>query len=135
LCQTLKLLLLFAGKSVYESLVIVEYVDEAWPGDVHGPTLHFLPKRDLHLRAVARTWTYFVEVRSCVSLDFTEVYRSVQLGGGVHVRTLKPLRESLTAYRKSHTAYLLLSNNTSFFNEVDCGSGFRGVRSEKRALM
>ncbi|GAQ80202.1 hypothetical protein KFL_000480430 [Klebsormidium nitens] len=49
------------GKSVYESLVVVEYVDEAWPGDVHGPTLHFLPKRDVHLRALARIWTTFVQ--------------------------------------------------------------------------
>lgn len=67
--------LLHSGKSICESLIIVEYIDEVWSSSGHA----ILPS-DPYDRAIARFWASYIDEKVMILLLFSTLDGFFQFG-------------------------------------------------------
>lgn len=100
--------LLHNGRPVCESVIIVQYIDEAWPG-----SCSFLP-HDAHARATARFWTDFIDTKLS---DAT-----VRLVKSVDMEAVEQAKEDLTERLITlESAFNLVAHGKPYFGGESIG--------------
>ncbi|KAL3841018.1 hypothetical protein ACJIZ3_025609 [Penstemon smallii] len=99
--------LIHGDKPICESLVIVEYVDEAWPSS--GPSI--LPSHPYD-RATARFWAAYLDTKWFPKL------RAILFGGGEETSALEEVTQGLVWLEE---ALILKGQNLNFFGGEKIG--------------
>ncbi|KAG8088399.1 hypothetical protein GUJ93_ZPchr0010g9345 [Zizania palustris] len=111
--KKIPVLLLPDGRAICESAVIVQYVDEAWPGGADG--VGILPE-DPYERAMHRFWTVYVDDKFWPALD------AISLAVTQEARA-RATAEVLAALKLLEEAFGARSNGGAFFSGHDASPG------------
>ncbi|KAI4971851.1 hypothetical protein ZWY2020_002765 [Hordeum vulgare] len=106
--KKIPVLLLPDGRAVFESAVIAQYVDEAWPAAAGAGGAPLLPE-DPYQRAMHRFWTAFVDDKFWPALDGASLAPTPEARAEAGT-------EARAALRHLEEAFAALSNGGTFFS-------------------